>query len=400
MNSACVTAPPLNPPVRVLLGPGPSDTHPRVLQALAQGTVGHLDPYYLQLMNDMQRMLQALFRTQNPMTLAISGTGSAGMEASVVNVIEPGDSMVVCVNGIFGGRMVDVAQRAGAQVTKIEKPWGEVFSANDLAAVLGQARPKVVGIVMAETSTGAWQPIEAIAKVVHDAGAMLLVDAVTALGGVPVEVDKWNVDVIYSGTQKCLSCPPGLAPISFSPRAMEVVLSRKAKVQSWYLDVTMLAKYWGSERVYHHTAPINMTYALYEALRLVHEEGLEACFARHMANHRALKAGLAALGIEYTAAAEHQLPMLNAVRIPAGVDDAAVRGALLNRYGIEIGGGLGAFKGQVWRIGLMGYGSRPGNVFLLLAALEQLLAEQNYRFDHGASIAAATAEYARQQSRA
>ncbi len=344
-------------------------------------------------MNDMQRMLQALFVTANPMTIAVSGTGSAGMEAAVVNLIEPGDSMIVCVNGVFGGRMVDVAERAGAKVTKVEKPWGEVFSPADLKPALAAAKPKVVGIVMAETSTGAWQPIEEIARLVHDAGAMILVDAVTALGGVSVEVDKWNIDAIYSGTQKCLSCPPGLAPVSFNPRAMETILGRKTKVQSWYLDVTMLAKYWGSERVYHHTAPINMTYALYEALRLVHEEGLAACFARHMKNHRALKAGLAALGIEYTAQSGHQLPMLNAVRIPEGVDDARVRNGLLEHFGIEIGGGLGAFKGKVWRIGLMGYGSRPANVFVLLAALEQLLAEQHHRFDHGSSIAAATAEY-------
>jgi alanine-glyoxylate transaminase/serine-glyoxylate transaminase/serine-pyruvate transaminase len=395
MPSAHAVAPVLDPPVRILMGPGPSDIHPNVLQALARPTVGHLDPYYLQIMNDMQRMLQAVFRTKNPMTLAVSGTGSAGMEATVVNLIEPGDSMVVCVNGVFGGRMVDVAERAGAKVTKVERPWGEVFTPDDLKAALAQAKPKLVGIVMAETSTGAWQPIEAISKMVHDAGAMLLVDAVTALGGVSVEVDQWNIDAIYSGTQKCLSCPPGLAPVSFGPRAMQAITTRKTKVQSWYLDITMLAKYWGEERVYHHTAPINMTYALYEALRLVLAEGLESCFARHRRNHEALKAGLAALGIEYTAQAGHQLPMLNAVRIPEGVDDAAVRGGLLNRYGIEIGGGLGAFKGKVWRIGLMGYGSRENNVLVLLGALEQLLAEQKYRFDHGASIAAASASYAR-----
>jgi alanine-glyoxylate transaminase/serine-glyoxylate transaminase/serine-pyruvate transaminase len=376
------------------MGPGPSDIHPRVLEALGKPTVGHLDPYYLEIMNAMQGMLQGVFRTANPMTLAISGTGSAGMEATVVNLIEPGDSMVVCVNGVFGSRMADVAERAGARVTKVEKPWGEVFTAADLKPVLQQAKPKLLGIVMAETSTGAWQPIEEISSLVHDSGAMLLVDAVTSLGGVPVEVDKWNIDAIYSGTQKCLSCPPGLSPVSFSPRAMDVVLARKTKVQSWYLDVTMLAKYWGTERVYHHTAPINMTYALYEALRLVLEEGLEACYARHRKNHLALKAGLAALGIEYTAQSGHQLPMLNAVRIPEGVDDAALRGGLLNRFGIEIGGGLGAFKGKVWRIGLMGYASRANNVLLLLAALEQLLAEQKYRFEHGVSIAAATAEYA------
>lgn len=386
--------PPLNPPIRTLLGPGPSDIHPRVLQALAKNTVGHLDPYYLELMNGMQQMLRELFRTKNEMTMAISATGSAGMEATVVNLIEPGDAMVVCVNGVFGSRMVDVAERAGAKVTKVERPWGEVFTPDDLKDAIAKSKPKVVGIVMAETSTGAWQPIEEISKLVHDAGALLLVDAVTSLGGVPVEVDQWNIDAIYSGSQKCLSCPPGLAPVSFSERAMQVVLNRKTKVQSWYLDVSMLANYWGQNRVYHHTGPINMTYGLYEALQIIHEEGLENGFARHALNHRALKAGLAAIGIQYTAQEGHQLPMLNAVRVPAGVDDAAVRSALLNRFGIEIGAGLGAFKGQVWRIGLMGYGARPANVLLFLSALEQLLAEQKYAFTAGASIAAANGVYA------
>ncbi len=388
-----LSTPSLNPPIRTLLGPGPSDIHPRVLQAIGKNTVGHLDPYYLRLMDDSQKMLRALFRTENRMTFSVSATGSAGMEATVVNLIEPGDSMIVCVNGVFGARMCDVAERAGAKVTKVERPWGEVFTPDDLTDALAKAKPKVVGIVMAETSTGAWQPIEEISRLVHDAVAMLLVDAVTALGGVPVEVDKWEIDAIYSGSQKCLSCPPGLAPVSFNGRAMKTILSRKTKVQSWYLDVTMLASYWGSDRVYHHTAPINMSYALYEALQVIHEEGLESCFARHMLNHQALKAGLSALGIEYSAQQGHQLPMLNAVRIPDGVDDARIRGDLLNRFGIEIGSGLGAFKGKVWRIGLMGYGSRPANVLLFLAALEQLLAEQGYEFDHGASIAAATARY-------
>jgi len=375
------------------MGPGPSDIHPRVLQALAKGTVGHLDPYYLKIMDEMQQMLRGVFRTQNRMTFAVSGTGSAGMEAAVVNLIEPGDAMIVCVNGVFGGRMADVAGRAGAQVTKLERPWGEVFTPDDLKGALASAKPKVVGIVMAETSTGAWQPIEEISKLVHEAGALLLVDAVTSLGGVPVEVDAWNIDAIYSGTQKCLSCPPGLAPVSFNQRALDVIMNRKTKVQSWYLDVSLLANYWGQDRVYHHTAPINMSYALYEALRIVHEEGLEKCFARHQLNHRALKVGLAALGIPYAAQEGHQLPMLNAVRIPDGVDDAKVRGGLLHRFGIEIGAGLGAFKGKVWRIGLMGYGSRPANVLLFLAALEQLLAEQNFKFTRGASIAASTEYY-------
>jgi alanine-glyoxylate transaminase/serine-glyoxylate transaminase/serine-pyruvate transaminase len=385
--------PPLNPPVRVLLGPGPSDIHPRVLQALAKGTVGHLDPYYLELMNGLQGMLRDLFGTQNPMTFAVSGTGSAGMECTVVNLIEPGDSMVVCVNGVFGARMADVAERAGARVTRVEKPWGEVFTPDDLKAALSFAAPKVVGIVMAETSTGASQPLQEISKLVHDAGSLLLVDAVTSLGGMPVEVDAWNIDAIYSGSQKCLSCPPGLAPVSFSSRAMETIRTRKTKVQSWYLDVSLLANYWGESRVYHHTGPINMSYALYEALLVVMEEGLEASFARHDLNHRALKSGLAAIGMRYTAQEGHQLPMLNAVAVPDGVNEAAIRTALLQRFGIEIGAGLGAFKGKVWRIGLMGYGARPANVLLFLAALEQLLAEQGYRFSPGSGIAAANGVY-------
>jgi alanine-glyoxylate transaminase / serine-glyoxylate transaminase / serine-pyruvate transaminase len=386
--------PELNPPPRVLMGPGPSDIHPRVLTALSRPTVGHLDPYYLATMDRLRQMLQSLFCTQNEMTLAISGTGSAGMEATLANLIQPGDRMVTCVNGVFGKRMTDVAQRCGAEVTTVERPWGEVFSVDDLKPALATAKPKVVGLVMAETSTGTSQPIEEIADLVHNAGAMLLVDAVTSLGGMPVEVDRWQIDAIYSGSQKCLSCPPGLAPVSFSPRALETIMTRKTKVQSWYLDVTMLANYWGSDRVYHHTAPINMTYALYEAARVILEEGLESCFARHALNHRALKAGLAALGIGYAAAEGHQLPMLNAVTIPEGVNDARVRGGLLQRFGIEIGGGLGDFKGKVWRIGLMGYAARSVNVLLLLSALEQLLAEEGHSFEHGAGVAAANEVYA------
>jgi alanine-glyoxylate transaminase/serine-glyoxylate transaminase/serine-pyruvate transaminase len=386
-------ASPLNPPPRILLGPGPSDIHPRVLAAMSAPTVGHLDPYYLQLMNGMQGMLREVFRTQNEMTLAVSGTGSAGMEAAVVNLIEPGDNMLVCINGVFGARMADVAARAGANVTKIERPWGEVFSPAEIKAAVAAAKPKVVGIVMAETSTGAWQPIEEISSLVHDASSLLLVDTVTALGGIPVEVDRWQIDACYSGSQKCLSCPPGLAPLTLSSAAMKKVMSRKSKVQSWYLDVTMLAQYWGQERVYHHTAPINMTYGLYEALRVILEEGLDKCFARHARQHAALRAGLAAIGIRYAAAEGHLLPMLNAVFIPEGVDDATVRRGLLERFGIEIGGGLGAFKGKVWRIGLMGHGARPANVLLFLSALEQLLAEQGHKFDRGASVAAANEVY-------
>ncbi len=383
----------VSPPVRTLMGPGPSDIHPRVLAALARPTVGHMDPYYLRIMDELQAMLREVFRTKNRMTMAISGTGSAGQEATVLNLVEPGERVLVCVNGVFGGRLADMAERAGGEVTKIERPWGEVFTVAEVKEALARVKPKVVAIVLAETSTGAWQPIDEIAAAVRDAGAMLILDTVTALGGIPVEIDKWQIDAVYSGTQKCLSCPPGLAPVSFSDRAVEKILKRREKVRSWYLDVSLIANYWGGDRVYHHTAPINMTYALHEALRLVLEEGLEACFARHRRNHDALKAGLAAIGIEYATQPGHALPQLNAVRIPAGVDDAAVRSALLERFGIEIGAGLGAFKGKVWRIGLMGYASRETNVLLLLAALEQLLSEQGHRFQHGAGVAAANAVY-------
>lgn len=383
----------LNAPIRTLLGPGPSDIHPRILAAMAQPTVGHLDPYYLRVMDELQSMLRDVFRTKNRMTMAISGTGSAGQETTVVNMIEPGERVLICINGVFGNRLYDMAERAGGEVAKIERPWGEVFDVAEVKAALARVKPKIVAIVMAETSTGAWQPVQEIAAAVRDAGAMLILDTVTALGGIPVEIDKWQVDAVYSGTQKCLGCPPGLAPVSFSDRAVEKILKRQKKVQSWYLDVSMLANYWGSDRVYHHTAPINMTYALHEALRIVLEEGLEACFARHWRNHLALRAGLAALGMEYATQAGHELPQLNAVRIPSGIEDVPVRKALLERFGIEIGAGLGAFKGKVWRIGLMGYSSRQTNVLLLLAALEQLLAEQGHRFEHGAAVAAANAVY-------
>jgi alanine-glyoxylate transaminase/serine-glyoxylate transaminase/serine-pyruvate transaminase len=383
----------ISPPRRILLGPGPSDVPARVLAALAAPTVGHLDPYYLGIMDEMQSMLRAVFRTENKMTFAVSGTGSAGQEACVVNLVEPGERVLVCTNGVFGGRLADMAGRAGGDVTQIERPWGEVFSVDEVKQALARVEPRIVAIVLAETSTGAWQPIEQIAAAVRDAGAMLILDTVTALGGIPVEVDRWQVDAVYSGTQKCLSCPPGLAPVTFSPRAVEKILARREKPRSWYLDVSLLAKYWGGERVYHHTAPINMTYGLHEALRLVLEEGLDQCFARHRRNHEALKAGLATLGIDYATQPGHALPQLNAVRIPDGVDDVAVRKALLERFGIEIGAGLGAFKGKVWRIGLMGYSSRDSNVLALLAALEELLGEQGQQVERDSAVAAAEAVY-------
>jgi alanine-glyoxylate transaminase/serine-glyoxylate transaminase/serine-pyruvate transaminase len=384
----------VTPPVRILLGPGPSDIHPRILAALARPTVGHMDPYYLKIMDELQSMLQKVFCTKNRMTMAVSGTGSAGQEATVTNLVEPGERVLVCINGVFGNRLADMAERAGGEVTKIERPWGEVFTVAEVKEALARVKPKVVAIVMAETSTGAWQPIEEIAAAVRDAGAMLILDTVTALGGIPVEIDRWQIDAVYSGTQKCLGCPPGLAPVSFSERAVQKILNRKDKVRSWYLDVSLIANYWGGDRVYHHTAPINMTYALHEALRLLLEEGLESSFARHRKNQEALQSGLAAIGIEYATQAGHALPQLNAVRIPAGIDDAAVRKVLLDRFNIEIGAGLGAFKGKVWRIGLMGYSSRQTNVLVFLAALEQLLAEYGHKFQHGSAVAAANGVYA------
>ncbi len=385
----------VNPPQRILMGPGPSDVHPRVCAALAAPTVGHLDPYFLRVMTETQEMLRQVFRTTNELTLAVSGTGSAGMETCVVNLIEPGDKMVVCVNGVFGGRMADVAGRAGAQVTTIERPFGEVFSSAEVADVVKKVQPKVVGIVHAETSTGAWQPLEEISQIVHDAGALLLADCVTSLGGVPVEVDKWNLDAVYSGTQKCLSCPPGLSPVTFSPQAVAALVARRTKIASWYLDLTLVRNYWGESRAYHHTAPINMNYGLHEALRLVLEEGLEARHARHLLNHRALKAGLTAIGLKFSVAEGQQLPMLNAVLIPNGIDDAAVRGQLLNEFGIEIGGGLGPMKGKTWRIGLMGEASSPRNVLLFLAALDRCLSDRGFPHSPGSGVAAASRVYAK-----
>lgn len=384
---------PFIPGPRVLLGPGPSDVPPRVLQAMATPLVGHLDPAFVGLMNDVQSMLRQVFQTQNRMTIAISGTGSAGMETCVVNLVEPGDKFLVAINGVFGKRMSDVAARAGAEVSIIERPWGEVFDPEEIIAAIEKHKPKVLGIVHAETSTGAWQPIADLGKICHDRGVLLLVDTVTGLAGVPVEIDNWGVDAVYSGTQKCLSCPPGLAPVSFSDRAMEVITKRKTKVQSWYLDINMLASYWGEERVYHHTAPITMNYALREALCAVLEEGLPRRFERHRENHLALKAGLSALNIRYAAAEGRQLPQLNAIHIPAGADCVKVRKALLEEFGIEIGGGLGAFKGKAWRIGLMGHSSRPANVLLFLAALEKILRASGVSITAGASIAAANDVY-------
>jgi alanine-glyoxylate transaminase/serine-glyoxylate transaminase/serine-pyruvate transaminase len=307
------------------------------------------------------------------MTVAMSGTGSAGMETIFANLIEPSEKVLVCINGVFGNRMVDVAQRCGAVVEKIETAWGKVFEQDVVIEAIGKVKPKLVAIVHAETSTGAHQPVDLIGEAAHRQGAMFALDCVTSLGGAPVEVDAWNVDAAYSGTQKCLSCPPGLSPVTLSERAVEKISLRKTKVQSWYLDLSMIRQYWGENRVYHHTAPINMLYALQEALAIVLEEGLPKRFERHREMHELLRDGLEELGIGYVSQERHHLPMLNAVKIPAGCDDATVRRRLLEEYGIEIGSGLGEFKGRAWRIGLMGYGSNRSNVTLLIAALREIL---------------------------
>jgi len=386
----------LSPSPRILLGPGPSNAHPRVLKALSTPLVGHLDPEFVRLMDETKDLLRSVFQTKNTLTLPISGTGSAGMETCLVNLIEPGDDVVVGVNGVFGTRMVDIVERCGARAVAMEAQWGNVFTPEQVQEALTRCkRPKLVAVVHAETSTGAWQPLQEISSLVHQAGALFVVDVVTSLAGCPVQVDAWGIDACYSGTQKCLSCPPGLSPVTFNQPALEVIRRRKQKVQSWYLDLTMIEKYWGEERVYHHTAPISMNYALREALRLVQEEGLETRFRRHQQNHLALMAGLAALGIMPAAQEGHRLWMLNSVLVPTGVDDAAVRRKLLEDYNIEIGAGLGPLRGKVWRIGLMGESSKRSNVLLLLSALEEILQQQGYRCTSGAGVSAAQAAYNR-----
>ena len=351
---------------------------PRVLRSMSTPPVGHLDPEFLSLMQDVQQMLRYVFQTENELTVPLSGTGSAGMEASLCNFIEPGDRVLIAVQGYFGERLVDMAGRYGAQVDRIDRPWGQVCEPAEIKAALQKARYKLFAIVHAETSTGALQPgIAEIAAAAHENGALLVLDTVTSLGGLPVEIDAWGVDIAYSGTQKCMSAPPGLAPITVSPRAREVLRNRKTKVANWYLDLSLLEKYWGNERTYHHTAPITMNYALREALRIVAEEGLQARFARHRANAELLWAGLEDMDLSMHVPLEYRLPTLTTPLVPPSVDEVAVRRQLLNEYNIEIAGGFGPLKGQVWRIGLMGFSSRRENIALLLAALREALAKRN-----------------------
>lgn len=367
-------------PVRLLLGPGPSNAHPSVLEAMSRPLIGHLDPEFIALLERVKEGLREVFGTRNAMTLPISATGSAGMEAALVNLLEPGERLVVGVNGVFGGRMAEVARRAGAEVTTVEAPWGEPLDADAMAEAIRGAKPKVVSFVHAETSTGVCQPVEEIAATARDAGALVVLDCVTSLAGRPVELDAWGVDAAYSGTQKCLSCPPGLAPVSFSDRAIEVVHARSTPVQSWYLDLSLLAGYFrgqaGGGRVYHHTAPITATYGLAAGLDRVLEEGLAARYARHTEAARRLVDGLAPLGFEPLVAAPHRLPMLTSVRLPESVrrlGEGAVRGRLLDEFDIEVGAGLGPLAGEIWRIGLMGENARTEPVDRLLEALRKIL---------------------------
>ncbi|MEH6713014.1 MAG: alanine--glyoxylate aminotransferase family protein [Paraglaciecola polaris] len=365
------------PPVRTLMGPGPSDVDPRILNALSRPTLGHLDPAFIQLMDEIKQLLQYAFKTDNQLTMPISAPGSAGMESVFVNLLEPGDKVIVCQNGVFGGRMQQNVERCGATAVMVQDTWGKQTDLNKLEDAL-KATPdaKAVAFVHAETSTGVRNDAKAICALAKRYDCLTIVDAVTSLGGIELDVDGWQIDAIYSGTQKCLSCVPGLSPVSFSQEAVEVIKSRKSKVQSWFLDMELVMGYWGQggKRAYHHTAPVNSLYALHESLRILHNEGLSSAFLRHQEMHVALKVGLEKIGLEFVVDQAYRLPQLNMVSIPQGVDDAQVRSQLLNEYGLEIGAGLGELAGKVWRIGLMGYGCNKKNVDYCVNALTSVLA--------------------------
>ena len=364
----------LNTSPRILMGPGPSDMHPRVYKALSTQMIGHLDPEFVSIMDEVKKMVQATFQTKNNLSFVVSAPGSAGMETCLVNLIEPGDEVLICQHGVFGGRMADIAKRAGATVHMVQQDWGKPIDPKDVKAALENCDPKLVAIVHAETSTGVLQPLEEISKLVHDKGALFVVDAVTSYCGTDLRVDDWGIDAIYTGTQKCLSAPPGLSPVSFSDRAVEALDARTTPVQSWFLDLSLVKNYWaGAKRAYHHTAPVSQIYGIREAYRLVLEEGLEARFKRHQETHEHLRDGLEALGFSYLVDKEYRLPMLNAVYLPEGVEELPIRKKLLNEYNIEVGGGLGAFAGKLWRIGLMGHSCDKNHVNMLLSALKEIL---------------------------
>ncbi len=385
-----------HPPQRTLMGPGPSDVNPRILEAMARPTIGHLDPLFVQMMDEMKGLLQYAFQTKNELTIPVSAPGSAGMETCFVNLVEAGDTVIVCQNGVFGGRMKENVERCGATAIMVEDDWGRACDPAKLEAAL-KAYPEAttVAFVHAETSTGATTDVKAMCDLAHAHGCLAIVDAVTSLGGTELRVDEWGIDAIYSGTQKCLSCTPGLSPVSFSQASVERIQNRKTKVQSWFLDLNLVMGYWGqgAKRAYHHTAPINALYALHESLVLLQDEGLENAWARHAKHHNALKAGLEALGLTFVVPEADRLPQLNAVTIPEGVDDAQVRGMLLNDYNLEIGAGLGVMAGKVWRIGLMGYACRKDNVLKCVSALGEVLGRVGVNVDGKKAMAATLAAY-------
>lgn len=382
------------PPVRRLMGPGPSDVHPRLREALARPTIGHLDPEFVAMMDDLKRLLQHAFRTENRLTIPVSAPGSAGMETCFTNLVEPGDTVVVCRNGVFGGRMKECVERCGGIAVMVEDDWGKPVDPNKVEEAL-VAHPEAIALafVHAETSTGARSDAETLCRLAHRHDCLSIVDAVTSLAGIPLEVDGWGVDAVFSGTQKCLSCTPGLSPVSFSERALARIQSRSQPVQSWFLDLNLIMGYWGngggSKRAYHHTAPINALYGLHEALVMLLEEGIENAWARHRHMHEALRDGLEAMGLTFVVDARHRLPQLNSVWAPEGIEEAQVRARLLNEFNLEIGAGLGDFAGKVWRIGLMGYSARRENVLLCLAALEAILDDMQAPIERGAGIDAA-----------
>jgi alanine-glyoxylate transaminase / serine-glyoxylate transaminase / serine-pyruvate transaminase len=372
-----MTIRPFNPPLRTLMGPGPSDVHPRVLAAMARPTIGHLDPAFVAMMDEVKQLLQYAFQTKNPLTLPVSAPGSAGMETCFANLVEPGDKVVVCVNGVFGGRMRENVERYGGVPVVVENTWGEPVDPQKLDDALRRnPDAKLVAFVQAETSTGVQSDAKLLAEIAHRHDALVIVDAVTSLGGSPLKVDEWSLDAVYSGSQKCLSCTPGLAPVTFNDRAAEKIRGRKSRVISWFLDLNLVMGYWGSgKRAYHHTAPINPLYGLHEALLMLKEEGLENSWARHQQRHLALRAGLEAMGLALLVAEPHRLPQLNAVKVPAGLDDAALRSRLLNEHNLEIGAGLGALAGKIVRIGIMGHAACTKNVAYCLTSLETVLAD-------------------------
>ena len=383
-----------NPPLRHLMGPGPSDVHSRVLAAMARPTIGHLDPAFVEMMEEIKDMLRYAFRTENELTIPVSGPGSVGMESCFVNLIEPGDTVIVCQNGAFGGRMKENVERVGAMPVMVEDDWGKAVDLQKAADAL-KANPgaKAVAFVHAETSTGVQSDAAALCALAAEHNALSIVDCVTSLGGTPVLTDEWGADAVYSGSQKCLSCMPGISPLTISTRAAEVVRSRNKKGQSWFMDLTLVMGYWGegASRVYHHTAPINPLYGLHESLVILQEEGIEAAWARHAAMHRALRAGVEAMGLEFLVAEDARLPQLNTICVPEDVDEAAVRSFLLSRYDLEVGAGLGALAGKVWRVGLMGHSARAENVFLFLTAMEDALSRQGTKIEAGAALPAAQA---------